>query len=126
MGTAAEHGRRGGRGSLVVAVVIVIEIDGIRVAQRPQPVARDQKKRDFAELTAANELDIACVDAAFRARHGDRLNALFTWFAPLLSPAARADCATVPAADVHPHPPVRRARPPVGTTGLPAHGGETE
>ncbi|MFJ4878954.1 DUF6817 domain-containing protein [Streptomyces sp. NPDC088745] len=78
-----------------------------------------QEKRDFAELTAANELDIICVDAAFRARHGAQLRALFTRFAPLLSPAARADCATVPAADVHP-------RPPGGATGLPAHGGEAE
>ncbi|MFJ2738861.1 DUF6817 domain-containing protein [Streptomyces sp. NPDC087440] len=54
-----------------------------------------QDKRDFAELTAANELDIACVDATFRARHGAQLLDLFDRFGPLLSPAARSDCVMV-------------------------------
>ncbi|MEV7028405.1 DUF6817 domain-containing protein, partial [Kitasatospora sp. NPDC093558] len=46
--------------------------------------------RDFAELTAANELDIARIDPAFRDRSGADLLALFTRLRPLLSPAAWA------------------------------------
>ncbi|CAM5441792.1 hypothetical protein GCM10010329_51530 [Streptomyces spiroverticillatus] len=59
-----------------------------------------QEKRDFAELTAANELDLADTDPAFRARHGAQLLALFERFGPLLSLAARQDCGTVLGADV--------------------------
>lgn len=54
-----------------------------------------RQARDFAELTAANELDIACVDRAFRERSGPGLRDLFTRLGPLLSPAARDDCAAV-------------------------------
>ncbi|MEU9006800.1 DUF6817 domain-containing protein [Streptomyces sp. NPDC048551] len=57
-----------------------------------------QRRRDFAELTAANELDIASVDGAFRAAHGAGLLALFTRLRPLLSAAAWRDCVHVLAA----------------------------
>ncbi|MFF5444086.1 DUF6817 domain-containing protein [Streptomyces sp. NPDC012888] len=56
-----------------------------------------QARRDFAELTAANELDLADTDPTFRARYGPGLSALFTRLRPLLSPAAREDCRTLPA-----------------------------
>lgn len=46
---------------------------------------------DFAELTAANELDLIHVDAGFRTRHGPALSRLLTRMRPLLSPAARRD-----------------------------------
>ncbi|MFE0249442.1 DUF6817 domain-containing protein [Streptomyces sp. NPDC059010] len=49
-------------------------------------------RRDFAELTAANELDLADHDPAFRERYGADLFALFTRFRPLLSRAAWTDC----------------------------------
>ncbi|MGW8725115.1 DUF6817 domain-containing protein [Streptomyces sp. NPDC055808] len=58
---------------------------------RPDLAAR----RDFAELTAANELDLAMVSAEFHARHGAGLRALFGRWRSLLSPAARAHCADV-------------------------------
>jgi hypothetical protein len=45
-------------------------------------------RRDLAELTAANELDIARVDPVFRARHGAELMALLLRLRPLLSPTA--------------------------------------
>ncbi|MFD5267349.1 DUF6817 domain-containing protein [Streptomyces sp. NPDC058335] len=48
--------------------------------------------RDFADLTAANELDLADLDPAFRERWGPGLLALFTRFRPLLSGAAWDDC----------------------------------
>lgn len=51
--------------------------------------------RDFAELTAANELDIARVDSAFRGRWGGELLQLFTGWRPLLSASAWRDCETV-------------------------------
>ncbi|MFI0978401.1 DUF6817 domain-containing protein [Streptomyces sp. NPDC021093] len=54
-----------------------------------------QERRDLAELTAANELDIARIDDAFRKRWGADLLNLFTGFGPLLSPAARQDCTAV-------------------------------
>ncbi|GAB2587076.1 hypothetical protein GCM10027168_19810 [Streptomyces capparidis] len=57
----------------------------------PEPRLR----RDFAELTAANELDLARVDPAFRARWGAELRALFTRFRPLLSQPAWSDCERV-------------------------------
>jgi hypothetical protein len=55
----------------------------------------EQLRRDFAELTAANELDLARHDPAFRAQWGPDLLALFTRFRPLLSEAAWADCLAV-------------------------------
>ncbi|MEU7304589.1 DUF6817 domain-containing protein [Streptomyces sp. NPDC007206] len=52
-------------------------------------------RRDFAELTAANELDLARLDPAFRTRWGPDLLALFTRVRPLLSPPAWSACETV-------------------------------
>ncbi|MEY9846944.1 hypothetical protein ABH940_004031 [Streptacidiphilus sp. BW17] len=52
-------------------------------------------RRDFAELTAANELDVLAASADMRTRHGASLRSLLTRWVPLLSPAARAHCATV-------------------------------
>lgn len=52
-------------------------------------------RRDFAELSAANELDIARVDPDFRDRWGPGLLTLFTGFRPLLSRSAWKDCHTV-------------------------------
>ncbi|MHC3474500.1 DUF6817 domain-containing protein [Streptomyces sp. 7R007] len=52
-------------------------------------------RRDFAELTAANELDLAHRNRDFRAQWGPELLALFTRFRPLLSEAAWQDCLTV-------------------------------
>ncbi|MGW1591617.1 DUF6817 domain-containing protein [Streptomyces sp. NPDC002386] len=60
----------------------------------PGPRAR----RDFAELSAANELDLARLDPAFRDRWGADLLALFTRIRPLLSADAWLDCRTVLAA----------------------------
>ncbi|MDH2426674.1 DUF6817 domain-containing protein [Sphaerisporangium sp. TRM90804] len=54
-----------------------------------------QRRRDLAELTAANELDIARVSPEFRHRHGAGLLALFTRFRPLLGDAAWAACEAV-------------------------------
>lgn len=50
---------------------------------------------DFAELTAANELDIARIDSDFRVRRGADLLKLCTGLRPLLSPAAWQDCEAV-------------------------------
>ncbi|MGW1727364.1 DUF6817 domain-containing protein [Streptomyces sp. NPDC002306] len=52
-------------------------------------------RRDFAELSAANELDLARRDPAFRARYGTGLFTLFTRFRPLLSEPAWEDCRAV-------------------------------
>lgn len=52
-------------------------------------------RQDFAELTAANELDLAAEDPAFRDRHGPDLLALFTRFRLLLSRPAYGDCLSV-------------------------------
>ncbi|GAA4066585.1 DUF6817 domain-containing protein [Streptomyces shaanxiensis] len=49
-------------------------------------------RRDFAELTAANELDLTDHDPVFRDRYGADLLALFTRFRPLLSASAWNDC----------------------------------
>ncbi|WP_458245107.1 DUF6817 domain-containing protein [Streptomyces sp. MAI_2237] len=49
-------------------------------------------RRDFAELTAANELDLAHRDRDFRARWGPELLGLFTRFRPLLSDPAWREC----------------------------------
>ncbi|GHC60098.1 DUF6817 domain-containing protein [Streptomyces cinnamoneus] len=54
-----------------------------------------QPIRDFAELTAANELDLARIDPAFRAQHGPGLLALFTRFRNVLSADAWQECRTV-------------------------------
>ncbi|WP_246213316.1 DUF6817 domain-containing protein [Kitasatospora viridis] len=48
-----------------------------------------EQQRDFAELTAANELDLVRQDPEFRARYGPALLGLFTRFEPLLSAPAR-------------------------------------
>ncbi|MEU9452247.1 DUF6817 domain-containing protein [Streptomyces sp. NPDC048277] len=52
-------------------------------------------RRDIAELTAANELDLARIDPSFRDRWGPRLLTLFTRFRPLLSPSAWSSCEAV-------------------------------
>ncbi|MFD9355827.1 DUF6817 domain-containing protein [Streptomyces sp. NPDC060031] len=54
-----------------------------------------QERADFAELTAANEVDIARVDASFREAWGAGLLALFTRLRPLLSPQAWQACTAV-------------------------------
>ncbi|MFK0043829.1 DUF6817 domain-containing protein [Streptomyces sp. NPDC090741] len=54
-----------------------------------------QSRRDFAELSAANELDLARVDPAFRAAHGPGLLALFTRLRGLLTEPARRECQAV-------------------------------
>jgi hypothetical protein len=46
------------------------------------------QRRDFAELTAANELDIASVSPDARERYGSALLELFTRWRPLLSEPA--------------------------------------
>ncbi|MEV4334807.1 DUF6817 domain-containing protein [Streptomyces sp. NPDC049597] len=51
--------------------------------------------RDFAELTAANELDLAVVNDAIRAEHGGALLRLFTAWRPLLTEAAYEDAREV-------------------------------
>ena len=54
-------------------------------------------RRDFAELTAANELDIAAVNPDLRAQHGQGLLRLFTSWRELLSdPAWQAVQTTLP------------------------------
>lgn len=57
----------------------------------PPPRAR----RDFAELSAANELDLARRDPDFRAVWGPGLLELFTRFRGLLSESAWLDCRAV-------------------------------
>jgi hypothetical protein len=52
-------------------------------------------RRDFAELTAANELDLAHRNRDFRAQWGPQLLALFSRLQPLLSQRAWQDCLTV-------------------------------
>lgn len=46
------------------------------------------QRRDFAELTVANELDVMAASPALRAEHGQALADLFTTWEPLLSPSA--------------------------------------
>jgi hypothetical protein len=46
------------------------------------------RRRDFAELTVANELDLALVNPEFRARWGAAMRELFTRFRPLLGDRA--------------------------------------
>ncbi|GGT88347.1 hypothetical protein GCM10010289_05440 [Streptomyces violascens] len=52
-------------------------------------------RRDFAELTVANELDIAVVSPGFHSGRGQDLRALFTPWRPLLSEPAWAHCRDV-------------------------------
>ncbi|MFB6618200.1 DUF6817 domain-containing protein [Streptomyces sp. NPDC085524] len=54
-----------------------------------------QQRRDFAELTVANELDLAKVNASFRERNGADLLELFTRWTPLLSEATRREVTEV-------------------------------
>jgi hypothetical protein len=54
-----------------------------------------EARRDFAELTAANELDIAAISPAARTRYGADLLELFTRWRPLLSESAWAHCHSV-------------------------------
>ncbi|MEU2390560.1 DUF6817 domain-containing protein [Streptomyces sp. NPDC007369] len=54
-----------------------------------------QALRDFAELTAANELDLARTDPAFRAAHGPGLRELFARWQELLSGPALRECRAV-------------------------------
>ncbi|MEU9123244.1 DUF6817 domain-containing protein [Streptomyces sp. NPDC048506] len=60
-------------------------------ARTPEP----QLCRDFAELSAANELDLARIDPSFREKWGAELLALFTHFRPLLSQPAWSACHAV-------------------------------
>ncbi|MCX4819486.1 hypothetical protein OG883_06100 [Streptomyces sp. NBC_01142] len=53
------------------------------------------QRRDFAELTAANELDLARANEAFRAEWGGELMRLFTGWRSLLSTTAWADARDV-------------------------------
>ncbi|MGI5377381.1 DUF6817 domain-containing protein [Streptomyces sp. CA-251387] len=52
-------------------------------------------RRDFAEITAANELDLADHDPKFREQYGADLFSLFSRFRPLLSEPAWKDCLTL-------------------------------
>ncbi|WP_225447111.1 DUF6817 domain-containing protein [Streptacidiphilus sp. PB12-B1b] len=54
-----------------------------------------QQRRDFAELTAANELDLAAISPEIRGRYGPGLLTLFTRWRPLLSDPAWAYCRDV-------------------------------
>ncbi|WP_030712386.1 DUF6817 domain-containing protein [Streptomyces sp. NRRL F-2580] len=54
-----------------------------------------QLRRDFAELSAANELDLARIDPAFREAWGAALLQLFGRFRGLLSEPARRECRAV-------------------------------
>ncbi|MEU6914316.1 DUF6817 domain-containing protein [Streptomyces olindensis] len=73
-----------------------------------------QHRRDFAELSAANELDLARIDPSFREKWGAELLALFTRFRPLLSRPAWSDCRVVLASD--PPPQDRAGRRKVDTS----------
>lgn len=53
------------------------------------------RRRDFAELTAANELDIAAVSPQMHSRFGSQLFELFTSWRPLLSEPAWEHCRKV-------------------------------
>ncbi|TDB93715.1 DUF6817 domain-containing protein [Actinomadura sp. 7K534] len=47
-----------------------------------------ERRRDFAELTVANELDVLAASPDLRVAHGEALTALFATWRPLLSTAA--------------------------------------
>ncbi|MET9087229.1 DUF6817 domain-containing protein [Streptomyces sp. NPDC004237] len=61
------------------------------LARVPEPGQR----RDFAELTAANELDLARISPSFRGQWGPQLLTLLTRFRPLLSRPAWSSCHAV-------------------------------
>ncbi|MER5833286.1 DUF6817 domain-containing protein [Streptomyces sp. NPDC002130] len=61
------------------------------LSHTPEPQAR----RDFAELSAANEIDLARLDPAFRDQWGPELLSLFTRVRSLLSRRAWSDCQEV-------------------------------
>ncbi|MEW2294664.1 DUF6817 domain-containing protein [Streptomyces sp. NPDC006743] len=77
-----------------------------------------QARRDFTELSAANELDLAVIDPAFRAEWGPALLTLFTRVRDLLSADAWLECRTALAAPAS-EPPDRNAASalPAGKTG---------
>jgi hypothetical protein len=54
-----------------------------------------EARRDFAELTVANELDIATISPEIRTRYGAELLGLFTRWRPLLSEPTWTHCCTV-------------------------------
>ncbi|GGT51813.1 hypothetical protein GCM10010271_64950 [Streptomyces kurssanovii] len=54
-----------------------------------------EARGDFAEITAANELDIAAISPEVRARCGADLSDLFARWRPLLSESAWAHCRSV-------------------------------
>ncbi|CAM5615084.1 DUF6817 domain-containing protein [Streptomyces avidinii] len=54
-----------------------------------------QLRRDFAELSAANELDLARIDPTFREAYGTGLLAMFTKWRGLLGEPARRECRAV-------------------------------
>ncbi|MFJ9446233.1 DUF6817 domain-containing protein [Kitasatospora sp. NPDC101235] len=60
-----------------------------------------EARRDFAELTAANELDIAAISPEVRIRYGADLLDLFTRWRPLLSEPAWAHCRSVLDQPIH-------------------------
>lgn len=62
-------------------------------------ILQPQQRRDFAELSAANELDLARIDSSFRETWGAELLALFTRFRPLLSQSAWSACRATLASD---------------------------
>lgn len=57
-------------------------------------VPEPRLRRDFTELSAANELDLAIVDSVFRDQQGPGLLALFTRLQQALSPDAWLECRT--------------------------------
>ncbi|MFG2941567.1 DUF6817 domain-containing protein [Streptomyces sp. NPDC048282] len=61
------------------------------LARVPEP----RQRRDFAELTAANELDLARISPPFREQWGPQLLTLLTRFRPLLSRPAWSSCHAV-------------------------------
>ncbi|WP_225833692.1 DUF6817 domain-containing protein [Streptomyces sp. NK08204] len=60
-----------------------------------------EARQDFAELTAANELDIAAISPEVRTRYGADLLELFTRWRPLLSGSAWEHCRSVLGRAVH-------------------------
>ncbi|MFE2066114.1 DUF6817 domain-containing protein [Streptomyces sp. NPDC059467] len=62
-----------------------------RFTGRPR-IPEPRLRRDLAELTAANELDLVRIDPSFRERWGPGLLTLFTRFRPLLSRPAWSTC----------------------------------
>jgi hypothetical protein len=65
-------------------------------------VPEPRLRQDFAELSAANELDLARVDPSFHAKWAAELLALFTRVRPLLSEPAWSACRAVLAPQPHP------------------------